>query len=71
VAADRPKTRLMLTATRMTVPTATVNAVLPGASSETTIFDTHTNGTGFVEENGGVGLVHLARYSGRSRGASA
>ncbi len=60
----RPSTRLTLSATRVTVPTATVNAVLPGASSETIIFDTHTDGTGFVEENGGIALVHLARYFG-------
>ena len=64
LAAARPRTRLTLSATRTTVPTATVNAVLPGQSSETIIFDTHTDGTGFVEENGGVGLVHLARYFG-------
>lgn len=62
LAANRPNTRLTLTASRTTVPTATVNAVIPGQSSETLIFDTHTDGTGFVEENGGVGLVHLARY---------
>lgn len=53
-----------MTATRKTVPTATVNAVLRGQSSERIIFDSHTDGTGFVEENGGVGLVHLARYFG-------
>jgi hypothetical protein len=64
LAGARPKTRLTLTATRVTVPTSTVNAVLPGASSEAIILDTHTDGTGFVEENGGVGLVHLARHFG-------
>ena len=64
LAANRPKTRLTLSATRTTVPTATVNAVLHGQSSETIIFDSHTDGTGFVEENGGVALVHLARYFG-------
>jgi hypothetical protein len=60
----RPNARLTLSATRTTVPTATVNAILPGQSSETIIFDSHTDGTGFVEENGGVALVHLARYFG-------
>ncbi len=61
-AATRPSTRLTLTATRETVPTPTVTAVLPGASDETLIFDTHTDGQGFVEENGGVALLALARY---------
>lgn len=64
LASARPKTRLTLSATRVTVPTATVNAILPGQSSETIIVDSHTHGTGFVEENGGVALVHLARYFG-------
>jgi hypothetical protein len=63
-AAARPEARLTLTATRQTVPTATVNAVLPGQSDEVIIFNTHTDGTGFVEENGGVAFVHLARYFG-------
>lgn len=64
LAAGKPKSRLTLTATRRTVPTATVNAVLPGASKEVIIFNTHTDGTGFVEENGAVGFVQLARYFG-------
>ena len=61
-AATRPKARLTLTATRKTVPTPTVTAVLPGASQETLIFNTHTDGQGFVEENGPVAFVQLARY---------
>lgn len=64
LAAGRPRTRLTLTATREEVPTATVNAVLRGSSEETIIFNTHTDGTGFVEENGAVAFVHLARYFG-------
>jgi hypothetical protein len=62
LAESRPSARLTLTATRTTVPTPAVTAVLPGASDETIIFNTHTDGTGFVEENGGVAFVHLARY---------
>jgi hypothetical protein len=61
-AATRPKTRLTLAAKRKTVPTPTVTAVLPGASKETLIFNTHTDGQGFVEENGPVAFVHLARH---------
>ena len=62
LASSRPNTRLTLTATRKTVPTPTITAVLPGASKETLIFNTHTDGQGFVEENGGVAFVALARY---------
>jgi hypothetical protein len=39
-----------------------VTAILPGASDETLIFNTHTDGQGFAEENGGVAFVQLARY---------
>ncbi|MCW2968073.1 MAG: hypothetical protein JWM71_1845, partial [Solirubrobacteraceae bacterium] len=63
-AAARPKARLTLTATRKTVPSPTVTAVLPGASKEVLIFNTHTDGQGFVEENGPVSFVQLARYFG-------
>jgi hypothetical protein len=38
--------------------------MLPGKSDETLIFNTHTDGQGFVEENAGVAFVHLARYFG-------
>jgi hypothetical protein len=63
-AAGRPKARLTLTATRAKVPTPAVTAVLPGERSETLIFNTHTDGQGFVEENGAVAFVHLARHFG-------
>jgi hypothetical protein len=61
-AAGRPRTRLTLTASRQQAPTQAVTAVLPGRSAETIIFNTHTDGQGFVEENGGVAFVHLARH---------
>lgn len=61
-AATRPRARVTLTATVEKVPSAAVTAVLPGESDEVIIFNTHTDGTGFVEENGGVAFVHLARY---------
>jgi hypothetical protein len=61
-AAGRPTARLTLTATRQESPTQAITAVLPGESSEVLIFNTHTDGQGFVEENGGVAFVHLARY---------
>ena len=62
LAADRPKARLTLSATRKKAPTQTVTAILPGESKETLIFNTHTDGQGFVEENAGVAFVHLARH---------
>ena len=62
-AAARPKSRLTLTATLdKQAPTHALTAVLRGKSDEVIIFNTHTDGQGFVEENGGVAFVHLARY---------
>jgi len=66
-AGSRPQSRLTLTATRKTVPSPSVTAVLPGSSDETIIFNTHTDGQGFVEENGPVAFVHLARYFAQRR----
>jgi hypothetical protein len=62
LAAARPKATLTLTASRQPGPTHAVTAVLPGRSSETLIFNTHTDGQGFAEENGGVAFVQLARH---------
>ena len=64
LAMSRPRTRLTLTAKRRKVPTPSVTAVLPGTSRETVIFNTHTDGQGFAEENGGVAFVQLARHFG-------
>ena len=62
VAAGRPRARLTLTASRRKAPTRAITAVLPGRSPETLIFNTHTDGQGFVEENGGVVFTQLARH---------
>ncbi|HEY1521428.1 MAG TPA: hypothetical protein VGF70_00315 [Solirubrobacteraceae bacterium] len=62
VASGRPGARLTLTASRRKAPTRAITAVLPGRSRETLIFNTHTDGQGFVEENGGVVFTQLARY---------
>lgn len=62
LAAGRPKTTLTLTASRAPSPTHAITAVLPGKSNETLIFNTHTDGQGFAEENGGVAFVQLARH---------
>jgi hypothetical protein len=61
-AMERPRARMTLTASRRRAPTRAVTAVLPGLSRETLIFNTHTDGQGFVEENGGVAFVQLARH---------
>jgi hypothetical protein len=61
-AMTRPRARLTLRATVKPIPTRTVTAILPGQSEEAIIFNTHTDGQGFVEENGGVAFVHLARH---------
>jgi hypothetical protein len=62
LSATRPRARLTLNGTRSTVPTHSITAVLPGKSDEVLIFNTHTDGQGFAEENGGVAFVQLARY---------
>jgi len=62
LAATRPKTTLTLTASRQPSPAHAITAVLPGASDEVLIFNTHTDGQGFAEENGGVAFVALARH---------
>jgi hypothetical protein len=47
-------------------PTDTLIATLPGASSdEVIIVNTHTDGPNATEENGGVGILALAKYFAR------
>jgi hypothetical protein len=66
-AESRPSTRLTLTATRANVTSPSIVGVLPGRSQETMILNTHTDGQNAFEENGGVALMHLARYFARRR----
>jgi hypothetical protein len=61
-AATQTPAKLTLDATRRKVKSPSIVAVLPGESDEALILNTHTDGQNFVEENGGVGLVHLARH---------
>jgi hypothetical protein len=63
-AGGRPDSKLTLTATRTKIQVPSVTAVLPGESKECVILNTHTDGQGFVEENGGVAFVQLARHFG-------
>jgi hypothetical protein len=66
LAAGRPSARLTLTATRRQGTSPSLLGVLrgTGGTEENLILNTHTDGEGFVEENGGVALVHLARHFG-------
>jgi hypothetical protein len=64
--AARARTRatLTLTATQKATTSPSIVAVLPGdaRNDEVMIVNTHTDGQNFVEENGGVAQVLLARY---------
>jgi hypothetical protein len=68
-AAARPSARLTLTATRREGTSDSLLGYLPGTGdgNEVLILNTHTDGEGFVEENGGVALVQLARHFGSLR----
>jgi hypothetical protein len=59
-----PHARLTMTASIERTSTPQLVGILPGdgTSDEVMILNTHTDGMNFVEENGGVGLVWLARY---------
>lgn len=61
-ASTRPQTTLTLTATRTPAKVSSVTAIVPGESDEVVILNTHTDGQGFVEENGAVAFVQLARH---------
>jgi hypothetical protein len=43
-------------------PTDTLLATLPGTSDEVVIVNTHTDGPNSTEENGGIGVLALAKY---------
>jgi hypothetical protein len=62
-----PKARLTLTASVEPSSTRQLVGILPGDGStdELMILNTHTDGMNAFEENGGVGLVALARYFSR------
>jgi hypothetical protein len=62
-----PMARLTLTASLKKTSTRQLVGILPGdaATDEIMIVNTHTDGMNAFEENGGVGLVWLARYFAR------
>ncbi len=43
-------------------PTDSLIALLPGASNETIVVTTHTDGHNLVQENGGFGLIGIAQH---------
>jgi hypothetical protein len=61
-AGARPNVRLTLQAPVKSTLVRSITAILPGKSDEAVVVDTHTDGQNFVEENGAVALVHLARH---------
>jgi hypothetical protein len=60
----RPDVRFTMTADRTSTTSPSFVAILPGdgTTDEVMIGNTHTDGSNFVEENGGLGLVAMARY---------
>ncbi|MDQ1681019.1 MAG: hypothetical protein QOI42_1878 [Frankiaceae bacterium] len=66
-AAGRPNARLTLSASVTQSSTPQLVGILPGDGSidEVMIVNTHTDGMNAFEENGGIGLVWLARYFSR------
>jgi hypothetical protein len=67
LAAGTPTVRLTLQANVEPATSPSIVAVLPGDGSteEVMVLNTHTDGQNFVEENGGVAQVLLARYFNR------
>jgi hypothetical protein len=61
-AQSRQRAKLTLDAEWTTGPIPSLTAVLPGQTDEVMIIDTHTDGQNFIEENGCVVLVMLARH---------
>jgi hypothetical protein len=66
LAATAPRAKLSLTATRKKTTAPSILGYLPGAAGndEALFVNSHTDGEGFVEENGGIGMVGLARHFG-------
>jgi hypothetical protein len=63
-AAANRRVRLTLTAKRREGTSPALLGYIKGDTDEALVLDTHTDGEGFVEENGGIGLVALARHFG-------
>jgi hypothetical protein len=54
--------RLTLSAEWVDCSVPSLTAILPGQSDEVIVLNTHTDGQNFIEENGNIALLHLARH---------
>lgn len=68
-AASKPTARLRVKASWKDSHVRQITGILPGASDEVVIVNSHTDGQNAFEENGAVALVHLARHFASLRGA--
>jgi hypothetical protein len=66
-ASSKPRVRLVNTASFKKTTSPSIVGVIPGQTKKTLILNTHTDGTNFAEENGGLGIIELARYAQRLR----
>lgn len=69
VVASNPTVRMVMSADKQQVTSPSLVAILPGAgdTDDVMIVNTHSDGPNFVEENGVVALVELARYFSTKR----
>lgn len=62
LAASGAQAQLAVLAEREPASTRNLHATLPGGSAERVVLNTNTDGIGWVQENGTVGMLALARY---------
>lgn len=62
LAAEGGQARLAVLAEREAASTRNLYATLPGGSAERVVINTNSDGIGWVQENGTVGLLALAKY---------
>lgn len=61
-AGAHPVGRIVNVARFDNVQTPSIEAVLPGLSSQRIVIDSHTDGTNAVEDNGPIAMIAMARY---------
>ncbi len=62
LATEGASARLAVLAEREAATTRNLHATLPGGTAERVLLNTNTDGIGWVQENGIVGMLALARY---------
>ncbi|KGD95214.1 PA domain protein [Achromobacter sp. RTa] len=65
LAASGARLRLVLDAQAEEVVTRNLIGIIPGASSELTVINSHTDGTNGIEDNGPNAIVDIAQYLAR------